>query len=119
MASQRLRDEATERESEHVYLGEAERVDESEHVAGHVLHVVRNHARRGAYAPVVEQHDLALACEPVDENGIPRVEIPAEVLQEKQRRRPAVGVAEAPVHERCTVDLHRPIRGDQRALMDH
>jgi hypothetical protein len=58
---------------------------------------------RPAYAAVVEQDDLALARKPVDEHAITRVEIAPEVLQEEQRRRAALGVAEAPV----------------RALIDH
>ena len=116
---QLLGDIAAEREAEHVDLGQPERVDEAQHVAGHVLDVVRNRTGRGADAAVVEQDDLALLRDAVDERGIPGVEVAPEVLQEEQRRRLALDVAEAPVDERLPVDFHRAVPGGQRVFTGH
>jgi hypothetical protein len=67
-------------EAEHVNLLELERVDEAQHVPGHVGHVVGPESGRGAHAAVVEQDDVAILGEAVDQCRVPVVEVAAEVL---------------------------------------
>ena len=108
---QLLRDVATEREAEDVDFLQAERVDEGERVASHVVHVVGNDSGRAGDAAVVEQDHFAILGEPVDEHWVPAVEVAAEMLQADQRRRVRLLVAEAAIAERVSADLDRPVCG--------
>jgi hypothetical protein len=52
---------------------------------------------REAHAGVVEKHDLATPGQRVHQQGIPVVEIAAEVLKEHQRRHLGAGVPESAI----------------------
>jgi hypothetical protein len=52
---------------------------------GHGLDGARRPATRGGDAHVVEGDHAALRHEPVDESGVPVVEVAAEVLQQDER----------------------------------
>ena len=88
-----LGDEAADREAEEVDRAELEGLEERDGIARHLRDRARRRARRSAHPGVVERHDSPVARQRVDQRGIPVVEVPAEVLEEHERRRPFADLA--------------------------
>jgi hypothetical protein len=98
-----LSDHPAQGETQHVYLGEAERLQERQCVPGHTGDGVGDLAGRAAYPRALEQDDLTTLGDGIGHCRIPVVQGAGEVLQQHQRRRrarseAAVGVGLQPSH---------------------
>src|SRR3546814_13157838 len=85
-----LRDEAADREAEHIDLIEVQRLDEGRAAVGHAIDGRRILARRTGDAGIIEQDHGAALGQAIGDEGIPVIEPAAKMLEEKKRR-PALG----------------------------
>ena len=102
-AGEVLGDEAAQRESEHVGMGDAERHNHLGDVVGHVGHEVAWRSRRRRNASSVDEDHLATRGESVGEHRVPVIHAASEVLDQHDRH---VGSGTPPaVGEPIAVDL--------------
>ena len=99
-----LRDEAADREAQHVDLLEPECLDECDGVSSHLFERGRDLARATRDASVIEQNNFSLSREAIGHRWIPMVHGASVVLVEDDRH--AGCLTEAAIGEADSVGLY-------------
>src|SRR5439155_5108812 len=100
-----LRDHSADRETEKIDLRQFETIDERFRVLRHACKGRRHFAGRTRDTRIVEDDDLTLFGKPVQNRGIPVVEISGEVLVEDKGQ--TISLAPAPISEANTISLNK------------